>query len=281
MGDAAISPIGSLAEWCLEHGAGPNVPPARDKRMLQTSLYEGAMRARQIEIAERLVRHGALRASVASTPVQSLIDAALRLDRARVDAILREHPQLRKMPEPLFRAADQDRGDVIHLLIDAGFSPDVADDKNTRALNDTAWRDALDAAQALVARGAEVDPVEQNYGGTPFGNASHFLHRKVMNFLAPLTKDVWNLTYNGYLDRVREVLAEEPERARVDWDTWSPLLWLPPHDEEVALEMVKLFVRHGADPHRRDRNGVAPVDRADALGMTRVAAYLRSLRPEK
>ena len=266
-----------LAAWCLEHGAGPNVPAARDKRMLQTSLYEGAIQAGQLEIAELLVRHGARRVAVAPTPMQSLTDAALRLDRAHVDAILREHPDVRLSPEPLFRAAEQNRADVIHLLIDAGFSPDVADDKNTRALNRAAWSDAVDAARALVERGAEIDPVEENYRGTPFGNASHFLHRKVMDHLAPLTKDVWNLTYNGYLDRLREVLAEDPQRARVDWDTWSPLLWLPPHDEDVALEMVELFVHHGADPHRRDSNGVAPVDRAEALGMMRLAAYLRSL----
>jgi uncharacterized protein len=162
-------------------------------------------------------------------------------------------------------------------LIDAGFSPDVADDKNTHALNHAAWSDAVDAAQALVVRGAEIDPVEENYGGTPFGNASHFLHRKVMNFLAPVTTDVWNLTYNGYLDRLREVLYENPERARVDWDTWSPLLWPPPHVEDIALEMVKLFVHYGADPHRRDSNGVTPIDRAEALGMARVVAYLRGL----
>ena len=49
----------------------------------------------------------------------------------------------------------------------------------------------------------------------------------------------------------------------------SPFAW--------ALETVKLFVQHGADPRRRDSNGVAPVDRAEALGMTRVAAYLRDL----
>ncbi len=266
-----------LAEWCLDHGAGPDVPPARDKRMLQTSLYEGAIHAGQLEIAELLVRHGARRVGVAQTPLQSLTDAALRLDRTRVDAILREHPKLLSSPQPLFRAAEENRADVIHLLIDAGYSPDVADDKNTRALNHAAWSDAVDAARALVERGAEIDPVEENYGGTPFGNASHFLHRKVMDFLAPLTKDVWNLTYNGYVGRLREVLTEDPQRARVDWDTWSPLLWLPPHDEDVALEMVKLFVHYGADPHRRDSNGVAPVDRAEALGMTRVAEYLRAL----
>jgi hypothetical protein len=48
-----------------------------------------------------------------------------------------------------------------------------------------------------------------------------------MDSLAPLTKDVWNLTYNGYLDRLRGLLAEEPERAHVDWDTWSPLPLAP------------------------------------------------------
>ena len=266
-----------LAAWCLEHGAGPNAPPARDKRMSQKSLYETAMDAGQPEIADLLLRHGASFIARAPTPLRSLTNAAFRLDRARVDAILREHPELLSSPEPLFRAAEKDRADVIHLLVDAGFSPDVADDKNTRPLNYAAWSNALHAARALVARGAEVDPVEQNYGGTPFGNASHFLYRDVMDFLAPLTTDVWNLTYNGYLDRLREVLAEKPERARVDWDSWSPLLWLPPHDEDVALAMVKLFVHHGADPHRRDSDGVSPLDRADALGMTRVAAYLRNL----
>jgi ankyrin repeat protein len=277
--DHAIANVNvDLAAWCLEHGAGPNVSAARDKRMLQISLYEGAIRAGQHEIAELLLRYGAKRVVVAPTPLELLTEAALRSDRARVDAILREHPELRSSPEPMFRAAEQNRADVIHLLVDAGFSPNVADDKNTHALNHTSWSDAVDAARALVERGAEIDSVEENYGGTPFGNAAHFLHRKVMEFLAPLTKDVWNLTYNGYLDRLREVLAEDPRRARVDWDTWSPLLWLPPHDETVALEMVKLFVHHGADPHRRDSNGVAPVDRADALGMTRVAAYLRDLR---
>jgi len=267
-----------LARWCLEHGAGPDVPPARDQRLPQTTLYEYAVRAGRHEIAELLVRHGARRVTIAPSPMQTLTDAALGLDRARVDAILRAHPELRSSSEAMFRAAAENRGDVVHLLVDAGVSPDVADAQNTRALNHAAWYDAVDAARALVARGAEVDPVERTYGGTPFGNAAHFLHRRVMDLLAPLTRDVWNLAYNGYLERLRAVLAEDPARARVDWDTWSPLLWLPPHDEDVALETAQLFVRHGADPHRRDSHGVAPVDRAEALGMPRVVAFLRDRR---
>ena len=265
-----------LAAWCLEHGASPNPPPARDRHSGQKSAYEEAMGAGQVEIADLLVRYGAPRVGVERTPLQLLMDAAMHRDRARVDALLREHPTLRAAPQPLWRAAEQDRADVIHLLIDAGFSPDVADEQNTRPLNYAAWSGALHAARALVERGAEIDPVEKNYGGTPLGNASHYLHRDVMDFLAPRSNDVWNLTYNGYLDRLRAVLAEQPERACVDWDTWSPLLWLPPHDEEVALEMAKLFVQHGADPRRRDSNGVSPGDRAEALGMTRLAAYFAS-----
>lgn len=269
-----------LAAWCLEHGAGADAPPApaRGGDYRQSSLYESAVQRGRTDIANLLLRHGASRVPIAPTPLQSLIAAAIRLDRERVAAILRDHPDLRSSPESLFRAAEADRADVIHLLVDTGLSPNVADDKNTRPLNVAAGSGSLSAVQALVARGAEIDSVEENYGGTPFGNASHFLHREVMDFLAPLTNDVWNLTYNGYLERLRVVLDAQPERARVDWDSWSPLLWLPPHDEDVALEMVKLFVHHGADPHRRDRDGVSPADRADALGMTRVAAYLRGLR---
>jgi uncharacterized protein len=240
-----------LARWCLEHGAGANAPPARDKRMSQLSLYQGAILAGQAAIADLLLRHGAMRAEPpVSTPAPH---------------------------EALHRAARENRVDVIHQLIDAGVSPDIADEQNVRALHEAAYANAVDAAKALVERGAEVDPVEQNYGGTPFGGAAHYLNREVMDFLAPLSRDVWNLTYDGRVDRLREVLAEKPERARVEWDEWSPLLWLPPQDEDAAIAIAKLFVQHGANPHRRASNGATPLSRAEALGMTRLAEYFRSL----
>jgi ankyrin repeat protein len=239
-----------LAKWCLEHGAGPNVPPGRSDHFSQRTLYEEAVIRGRREIADLLLRRGAVGGEVLRPP--------------------------QKPYEALHGAAHENRPDEIHRLIDAGVSPDVADDKNMRALHAAAYANALDAAQALVARGAEVDAVEARYGGTPFGGASHFLNREVMDYLATLTRDVWNLTYNGYVDRLRVVLDENPERARVDWDDWSPLLWLPPHDEDVALDAAKLLVKHGADPRRRASNGATPLTRAEALGMTRVAEFFRS-----
>jgi ankyrin repeat protein len=242
-----------LAKWCLEHGANPNAAPSRSTHFSTWSLYEGAMVNGRTEIADLLLQRGAAGGEV--------------------------HIPSQKPYEALHKAARENRADEIHRLIDEGVSPDAADEQNMRALHEAGYANALDAARALVERGAEIDPTEERYGGTPLGGAAHFLSRDVMDFLAPLSKDVWNLTYNGYLDRLRQVLDEKPERARVDWDEWSPLLWLPPHDEEVALEIAKLFVKHGADPHRRASNGATPASRAEAIGMVRVAEYLRSADP--
>lgn len=265
-----------LADWCLAHGAGANAPPAAGGPFARGSLLDAAVEAGQYDIAELLERHGAQRIVAAKSPAQGLSEAAFRLDRHAVQQWFLEQPSLRDGPALLFLAADRNRADVIALLVDCGVSPNVADEKNTRALNRAAMAGAAAAVATLLKLGAEVDAVEGNYGGTAFGNAAHFLHREVMDLLAPLTRDVWNLVYNGYLDRLREVLTEDSSRARVDWDTWSPLLWLPPHDEELALATAQLLVEHGADPHKRDSSGASPADRAEAIAMTHVAEWLRT-----
>jgi hypothetical protein len=36
-----------------------------------------------------------------------------------------------------------------------------------------------------------------------------------------------------------------------------------------------MLVEHGADPSLRAKNGATPLSRAEALGMTRLAEYLR------
>src|SRR5262249_21958421 len=70
-----------LAEWALTRGAHPSAAAARDKRFPTRSLYEFAVLERAADIAELLVRHGA----VHSTPVlderERFLDACLRLDR--------------------------------------------------------------------------------------------------------------------------------------------------------------------------------------------------------
>src|SRR5688572_31352687 len=58
----------ALVRWCLEHGAGPNPPPAKDKRWpakSQRSLYQEARLLGRDEIAELLRQYGAPTAETA------------------------------------------------------------------------------------------------------------------------------------------------------------------------------------------------------------------------
>jgi ankyrin repeat protein len=265
-----------LLEWCLEHGANPNSPPASDQRFPQYTLYELAMRLGFSEMAELLVRYGAKRTNFTLDPMSEFVAACMRLDREDVGRQLREHPEYLKAPEPLFEAAQWNRPDVVEFLLSLGISPDVEDEKKVRPLHMAAYENAVDAARLLISRGAEIDPVEQNHGNTPLGAAAYYRHREMIDLLSPLSRDVGELTYLGKLDRLREVIGEDRRRAKVVWGPQTPLMWLPPHDESLALEIARLYVENAADPSLTDENGLTAADRAEAIGMLDVAAYLRS-----
>jgi len=264
----------ALVEWCLRHGANPNSQGPKDKRFAQFSLYEAAVRLGLHDIADLLERYGARRVDVAVKPMDAFIAAAMRLDHETVRREVAAHPEYLHSHEPLFAAAERDRADVVTMLLDVGMSPNVENEGKERPLHKAAYRNAVDAAKVLIARGADIDPRESNWANTPLGAATYYLHREMIDLLTPLSRDVWELTYLGKVDRLREVFAEMPERARVTWQNSTPLMWLPPEDEGVALAIVKLFLEHGADPSLRNDDGTTAADRAERLGMFEVAAYL-------
>jgi hypothetical protein len=172
-------------------------------------------------------------------------------------------------------AAQRDRVDVVRFLVDLGMSPDVESAQKERALHRAAYSGAMRVAELLIERGAAIDPVESNWGNTPLAAAGYAQQRRMTDLLAPLSRDVWELTYAGKVDRLREVLAERPERARVTWEGHTPLMWLPPDDESVALEVATLLLAHGADPTLRNTDGITAGDRAERLGMDQLAELLR------
>ena len=264
-----------LVEWCLAHGANPSSPPALDPRFPKLSLYEFAVHAEQREIAELLVRYGAERKEVTRTPLEEFVAACLRLDRPAVERDLAVHPEYLRAPEPLLTAARYDRADVVEYLLDLGMSPEVENAEKERPLHIAGYRNSLRVARLLIERGAEIDPREANWMNTPISAASYYQHREMIDLLTPHSRDVWELVYSGKLERLREVLRERPERARVAWENQTPLMWLPPEEEQRALEVVELLLEHGADPSLRDRAGMTAADRAERLAMFRVAARLR------
>ncbi len=267
-----------LAEWCLQHGATPNAAPAVDKRFAQTSLYEQAVREGKPEMAELLARYAAVRVAVEFGPEDAFVDACLRLDRAAVERMLAEHPEYLQSTKAIFAAARADRADVTEFLLDLGTPIEVEDEKKQRPLHVAAASSALRVAELLIARGAEIDPYELQWSNTPIDFAVYVDDERMIQLLLPHTRDVWNLAFLGAVDRLREVLREEPRRAKITWQQ-TPLFWLP-EDEDKTIAIAQLFLEHGADANfRSKKDGSTAAEVARKRGMLRLAALLESYAP--
>jgi hypothetical protein len=82
--------------------------------------------------------------------------------------------------------------------------------------------------------------------------------RDIADYLAPLSRDVYNLTCLGFKKRLGELFAAEPGlvNARHVPTGCTPLFW-PPEAEEAALDMAEFLLDHGADPNFRDSEGTS------------------------
>jgi ankyrin repeat protein len=227
-----------------------------------------------VELADRLVRHGATRTPLRADPKLALISACLRSDLAAIRREVAAHPELLEASEPLLAATEHNRRDAAELLLDLGTSPDVESPQGERALHIAAYSDSVDVARLLIARGAEIDPIGRQYGNTPLGGAMHCQSAGMIALLGEHSRSAWEVGYAGKVDRLRALLAETPERAR-GYDGETLLMYLPPDDEDRALEVAELLLAHGADPTIRDPDGATAADRAERNAMYRVAALLR------
>ena len=263
-----------LAEWVLERGASPNAAPARDKRFPKRSLYELALIRDLPEMAELFAGYGASRSSPALDETEQFIDACVRLDRDRALALLSAHSEYRQSPAAMFEAAKRDRPDVLALLLELGFSLEIQDPTGKRPLHEAAAAGALRAAAFLIEQGAEIDPRESSYGGAPIGWAAHGDKTEMVRLLSRYSRNLWTLCFHGYVDRVREILAEDPARARIADDHGVTPLWWLPDDEEQAMQVVELLLAAGADPSAKSADGLAAADWARRRGMRAVAARL-------
>jgi ankyrin repeat protein len=263
-----------LATWALEHGATPNAAPAQDRRFPKRSLYEEAVLAGLTKMADLFVRYGATATTPALTDDEAFLYACLNQDRDRARALLGAHPEYRQSPAAIFAAAQRDRPDAIALLLELGVPIDIADAHNTRALHHAAAGGGLKAAAFLIERGAEIDPIETSYGGPPIGWAAHGDRTAMVDLLSRYSRNIWTLSFRGYVARVREILRDEPALARqVGENGITPLWWLP-DDEDQALEIVELLLAAGADPSLKSKSGSTAADWAQKRGMRRVVARL-------
>ncbi len=265
-----------LAEWVLSHGASPNPPSATDPRTPRGTLYEQAVRNGQREFAELIARYGGGADVVSRGPQDDFAAACFQLDRSRATSVLAEHPEYLHDPTPLLLAAEQDRADVVSLLLDLGMSPNLEHPRNrTRGLHNAAYNDALAVVRLLIDRGAEIDPRDAVHGTTPIYWAYWGRRLRAVDLLAPHSRDVWALTSAGKVDRLREVISAEPQLAALG-DEDDNLLFYLPDDEHAAAEIARLLVAHGADRSARRKDGTTAEQVARARGLDEAAEVLRT-----
>lgn len=254
--------------WLLEHGADARGINFHSRE----PVIKHAVLAGREDVAELLIRYGASRPQLSED--EDFLAATAAGDFARMRALARKHPQFLRRHEPMFAAIRLRRADIAKALLDLGMSADVGDDKKFGALHYTTHCGAAEIARLLVSRGAEVDAFELRYGGTPLTHAAYHARAEMVQLLAPYSRNFRGLCFAGAVDRLQELLAEDPDRANQEDRPGEPALFCLPDDEEKAVEIAELLLSFGADPTFLNPLGQTPAQAARRRGLDDAAALL-------
>jgi ankyrin repeat protein len=237
-------------------------------------LREEALVYGSAAMAALLERHGAIAVPLeGQTAFQA---ACMRLDRDAARALAERHPECLRDASPMLIAARQGRADVVALLLALGMDVDVGDEIGQRGLQLAAGSGAIDVVKLLLAHGADIDRPTTSFGGGALGYAAHFGQREIAEMLAPLSRDVFELTYLGMTARLEALFAEEPSlvHRRGSKSGATPLFALP-DDEDEAFEMTRFLLVHGADPTIKDNEGITAEESARKRGLIDAADLMR------
>jgi ankyrin repeat protein len=263
--------------WLLEHGADASGINSYSRE----PVIKHAVLAGREDVAELLARCGAppLRLSEG----EQFLAAAVAGGLAAMRQLAQRHPEFLKHHHAMFAIIQLHRADIAEALLDLGMSADVGDDKNFRALHYTTHCGAMQIARLLIARGAQIDPFELRYGGTPLTHALYHGRAEMVQLLVPYSRNFRGLCLAGAVDRLQELLVEEPDRANREDRPGEPALFCLPDDEEKAVEIAELLLSFGADPRFRNPLGQTPAEVARRRGLDDAAALLEDAakqRPE-
>jgi ankyrin repeat protein len=155
----------SLVEQLVERGADVS----RRRNDGRTPYAVAALNGNRA-VADWLLAHGAVDDLA---PVDRLVAACTRGDRAAAESLLAAHPSLRDEIADahyiaLHLAAEQGDVATLALLLDCGFDPNRGDAEiGKTALHSAAMAGRPETVRLLLARGASVDTRDREFHGQP------------------------------------------------------------------------------------------------------------------
>jgi uncharacterized protein len=237
-------------------GADVGIPSARDG----VSPVEHA-RSRGYDPMAALLERAAGRTVARSRASDVLLEAAGSGDADRAALALRAGADLEARDErrrtPLLRAAARDRVAVARLLVAMGADPDALDDRHDTPWLVTGVTGSVPMLETLLPARPDLT-IRNRFGGVSVIPAAE----------------------RGHAAYVRRVVRTGIDVDHVNDLGWTALL------EAVILgdggpdhqEIVRILLRAGADQSIADRDGVTPLQHAEARGQAEVARILRGER---
>jgi ankyrin repeat protein len=169
----------------IEHGVDVN---GLDTRFHRTP-YELALINGNIELAEYLLRHGAVKTSL--NDLDAFSAACLNADSSLAKSLLTKNPSLLKQlgvgrAELLNLAAEADKRDAVRLMVELGFDPNER--KRTAPLHLAAAGGNLELVKLLIELGADPFVHDEEFKATPLGWAKYNGRKEVVEFLQSYEK---------------------------------------------------------------------------------------------
>ena len=220
--------------------------------------------------------------------VETLATAIQTGDVAALRDVLAEHPDLAsaelggrfKSRTALHVVADwpgyfPDGPETVRILIGAGADPNARRPGDETPLHWAASSDDADVADALIAGGADIDAPDGSIG-TPLANAVGYGCWHVADLLVARgarVDEAWQASALGLLDRLAEVLGDQPKPEDVSKAFWHACA-------AAQRRAAEYLLSRGADLNwEPDYARGTPLDAATGTGTRRdnVISWLRDL----
>jgi ankyrin repeat protein len=259
-------------ECMLAHGADPNARSTYDGK----SSYECAVLNGNLEAAEILVKHGAMRSVLEG--YDAFLAACARLDRDAASILVAAHPEYVESVNPLVGAAADGNLPLIKLLLDLGMNPNQAGRFEQRPLNVGCKNREI--AQLLLDHGA--DPRERSYGGTPARWAQiDGGSLEMARFFATKSRYIFDAVVSGHVALARELLAENPALAKERTPVGNTPLHELPSEPEEAQQMIDMLLALGADANAKNDAGQTPAQKLEAEALDPIADLLEAAMDDR